>query len=71
MLETEGESAVYLSEGSEPQLAETVFTAGYPAVDRGELKYHHSISNIKIGMTFFTQFILILKMEKEPVAALF
>ena len=47
LLETEGESSVYLSEGSKPQTTETVFTAGYPTVDGGDLKYHHSTSDIK------------------------
>ena len=45
LLETEGESAVYLSEGLEPQLEETVFTIGYPETD--DLQYHHSVSSIK------------------------
>ena len=47
LLETEGESSVYLSEGSQPQTTETIFTTGYPTVGKDNLKHHHSTSDIK------------------------
>ena len=53
LLEIRGESAAYLSAGPKPQLEDTVFTAGYPAGDGDELKYHHSISDIKNWNDFF------------------